>query len=280
MTKTELLLEVSTGLENKTQLPERPGCFGAALYMDCDVDCPFKTSCSNGNRVLFEGINLELENEELELEIETLLTSAEEAPKPEKKKREKAKTKEVAPPEVPAQEWAFGVECVQSVDTPQTELPEAPEAAPEATDAPELPDAALELFNAALEAFELPDAAPELSELPEAPEEIPTEEKPKRKTRKSKVVSEEPESVRRACGTDENILEAHLKCWSVPVAQIVNEICEQKPVRRIDAYEISRKYKTNKAEVNYMFDKVLKAMEEAGIVKLGMSGKRVILVWE
>jgi UDP-N-acetylenolpyruvoylglucosamine reductase len=68
--KNELLLEVTEGLENMTKLPERPGCFGAALYMNCDADCAFKEDCAKGNKALFEGINLEFENEELEAEIE------------------------------------------------------------------------------------------------------------------------------------------------------------------------------------------------------------------
>ncbi len=120
---------------------------------------------------------------------------------------------------------------------------------------------------------------PEATPIAEEAKAVAGEEEPKKEARKSKVESDEKKPVRKVSGT-ENILEAHLKCWSVPVAQIVKEVCEQKPVRRIDAYEISRKYKVNKAEVNYMFDKVLKAMEEAGMVKLGLNGKRVVLVWE
>lgn len=261
MTKTELLLEVTEGLENMTKLPERPGCFGAALYMNCDADCAFKEDCAKGNKALFEGINLEFENEELEAEIETLLKNAEEEePKADKKKKgKKAKAEEApAPEEAPIAE----VPTPEEVPAPVVEEVPAPEATP-VVEEPKVEES----------------PAPEAAPIAEEAKAVVAEEEPKKKTRKSKVESGEPKVVRSAAAV-ENILEAHLKCWSVPVAQIVKEVCEQKPVRRIDAYEISRKYKVNKAEVNYMFDKVLKAMEEAGMVKLGLNGKRVVLVWE
>lgn len=284
MTKTELLLEVTEGLENMTKLPERPGCFGAALYMNCDADCAFKEDCAKGNKALFEGINLEFENEELEAEIETLLKNAEEEePKADKKKKgKKAKAEEAPAPEaapiaeVPTPEEVPAPNQTEEIPAPVVEEVPAPEAAPVVEETPAMiADCAFRVEEPKVEEIPTPEATP----IAEEAKAVAAEEEPKKKARKSKVESDEKKPVRKVSGT-ENILEAHLKCWSVPVAQIVKEVCEQKPVRRIDAYEISRKYKVNKAEVNYMFNKVLLAMEEAGMVKLSLNGKRVVLVWE